>query len=101
MIPSIDELKGHCRIDSDDNSEDSLITTYSEAAREKVGKYINRPLFDNEIPAGTVDGLVINSSVKLAIMLAVNHFYDNRDATTELPPAFFRLLDDYRLRPGT
>jgi len=106
MIPSIDELKGQCRIDPDDDSEDSLITVYGEAALEKAEKYLNRQLFEDAIPPGVTNGLVINSSVKLAIMLAVAHWYANREATTvnsltEVPLGFFSLLADYRLIPGT
>ena len=106
MIPSIEELKGQCKIDLDDNSEDSLLTLYGTAAKEKAEKFLNMQLFDSEVPDDVDNGMVINASVKLAIMLAVGHWYENREDSTELnlsaiPLGFNSLLRDYRRGPGT
>ncbi|WP_174868168.1 head-tail connector protein [Pectobacterium polaris] len=106
MIPSLEELRAQCRIDADDSSEDMLLTIYAESGRDKVEKYLNLPLFDTSVPEGADKGMVINARVKLAIMLAVGHWYENREQTregqlSEIPMGFYSLLDDYRWRPGT
>ena len=36
--------------------------------------------------------------IRIAIMMGTAHYYENRgDVTAEMPPAFYRLLDPYRL----
>lgn len=106
MFPTINDLKVQCRIDPDDDSENTLITLYGDAAREKAQKYLNRPLFDDEVPPEVTNGLLVGATVKLAILLAVGHWYENREATTstalsEVPLGFFSLLSDDRHSPGT
>lgn len=106
MIPSIIELKGQCHIDLDDESEDALLNLYGQAAREKAEKFMNMRLFDLEVPENVENGMVINASVKLAIMLAVGHWYENREDSTALslqtvPLGFHSILNDYRRGPGT
>ena len=106
MIPSLEELRAQCRIDVDDGADDALLTLYAAAARGKAEKYLNLPLFDESVPEDTDKGMVINAGVKLAIMLAVGHWYENREETregqlSEIPMGFNSLLDDYRWGPGT
>ncbi|HGO5393637.1 TPA: head-tail connector protein [Klebsiella michiganensis] len=106
MFPTIDDLKAQCRIDSDDDSEDALLSLYGEAARSKVQKYLNRPLYDDEVPPEVANGKLVDASVKLAILLAVGHWYANREAAsrdslTEVPLGFYSLLSDDRYLPGT
>lgn len=104
MTPSLDELRCQCRIDGD--AEDALLQIYRAAALEKAQEYLNRPLFENEVPDGVSDGLLINNRITLAIMLAVGHWYEQREATTktvlhEVPLGFYALLCGMRKSPGT
>jgi uncharacterized phiE125 gp8 family phage protein len=44
------------------------------------------------------DPLMIPATVRVAIMVGVAHYYENRgDMAAEMPPAFYRLLDPFRL----
>jgi uncharacterized phiE125 gp8 family phage protein len=44
------------------------------------------------------DPLVIPSPIRMAILVGTAHHYENRgDVSAEMPPAFYRLLDPFRL----
>lgn len=94
-LPSLDKLKAQCRIDEDNAAEDDLLMTYALAAKKRAENYINRRLYDTEIPATDPDGLLISEDIELAIMLAVGHFYENRE-TTSMSAGFKALLEPYR-----
>lgn len=96
MIPSLEELKQQCRIDGD--QEDSLLMTYARAAKQRAENYLNRPLYDEAVPEEVSEGLAISEDIKLAIMLAVGFWYDNRQADS-LPAGFYSLLSPYRHIP--
>jgi uncharacterized phage protein (predicted DNA packaging) len=93
MKPTIDELRLQCRIDGDE--EDSLLTTYAGAAKARAENYINRTLHEEAVPENDSDGLVITDDIKLAIMLAVGFWYENRESQA-LPSGFKALLEPYR-----
>ncbi|HGU7961992.1 TPA: head-tail connector protein [Escherichia coli] len=66
----------------------------------------NRTLYAtaDDRPADDPDGLVISDDVKLALLLLVSHFYENRSTVTdvekmELPMSFNWLVAPYRLIP--
>lgn len=113
MLVELSTLKLHCRVDSSD--EDALITIYGDAADERVMSYLNRNLYstqlalDAAVTAGTAgdDPMVVNDSVKAAIMLLVGHLYNNRESTVEakiemmeLPMGVSYLLTPYRVGMG-
>ncbi|PHM66716.1 head-tail connector protein [Xenorhabdus sp. KJ12.1] len=95
-LPTLEELRLQCRIDSDE--EDSLLLTYLAAAREKATNYLNRNLYETQIPETDPDGILLTPVIKLALMLAVGFWYETRDPK-RLPTGFRELLDDYRIRP--
>ena len=105
MVPSLAELKTQCRIDGDDLSEEQLLTIYAGAARKNAENFINRKLYESDIPETDVDGMKIDDDVKLALMLLVGHWYENREVvnigniTTVLPFGFKALLEPYRFIP--
>lgn len=92
-IPTVEELRGQCRIDSDD--EDDLLLIYAKAARRRAESYLCRKLYDDVLPDNDPDGLVIEDDVKLAIMLAVGFWYSSREANV-LPQGFYLLIQPYR-----
>jgi len=102
MALTIDECKVQCRIDGDDPGDDQLLDLYIGAARRKAESYTNRKLYDNSLPADDLDGLVIENDVKLALMLLVGHWYENREPVnvgnivSTLPFGFESLLEPYR-----
>lgn len=98
MVPTIDELRNQCRIDSDDTTEDQMLTLYCSAAKGRTENYINRKLYDDAVPENESEGLVISPDIKLALMLAVGFWYENREAQS-LPDGFFSMLEPYRFIP--
>jgi len=102
MALTIDECKVQCRIDGDDPGDKQLLEIYIGAARRKAESYTNRQLYDDVLPANDPDGLVIKDDVKLALMLLVGHWYENREPVnignivSALPFGFESLLDPYR-----
>ncbi|AYE16597.1 TPA: phage gp6-like head-tail connector protein [Escherichia coli] len=106
MKPSITELRYQCRIDSDDDTEDVMLTLYLNASLKHAEKITNRRLYDNAVPNDDPDGLVIEDDTKLALMLLVSHWYENReavssDSTNTIPFGVDAILKQYRKTPGT
>ncbi|TKI02670.1 head-tail connector protein [Martelella alba] len=104
MIPTPDQLRAQCRIDDDDTSSDALLTLMAAAARRKAENFINRPLYDDEVPEDEDSGLVVTEDIALAILLAVGHWYINREAAASvqqlpIPLGFNELLEPYRIIP--
>jgi len=66
MVVSVDEVKNHLRIQHDDENSylESLVVQAQAAAEDFC-----RVTFDNNAP----------ETVRLAVMLMVSHFYENRD----------------------
>jgi hypothetical protein len=54
------------------------VTLYYGAARRKAENFINRHLYEEEVPETDPDGLVIADDILLALMLLVGHWYENR-----------------------
>lgn len=96
MFPTLDELKLQLRIDHD--YENSLLDIYLKAAHSKAETRLNRRLYEDEIPEDESDGMLINAEIKMALILAVTHFYDSRDSS-KIPTGFYELIDPYRHIP--
>ncbi len=103
MIPTVEELQHQCRIDGD--HDDSLLTLYCGAAHKAIKNFINRPLFEKEVPEDCSNGIIITDDIKLAIMMMVGHWYENREPVNignivnEVPFSFRFLLEPYRIIP--
>ncbi len=88
MIVSVDEVKNHLRIEDDD--EDTYLEGLIEQA-QAVAEDFCRTTFTGQVPA----------PVKLAVMLFVSHYYENRDNPDRavyrtMRIAFENLLYPYR-----
>ncbi|EEG85581.1 head-tail connector protein [Proteus sp. G2665] len=94
-LPTLEKLKQQCRLDEGDTLEDELLKTYLMAAKQRAEGYINRHLYEKDIPEEDPDGLLITDDIELALMLAVGNFYENRE-TAILSAGFKLLLDPYR-----
>lgn len=106
MKPSIQELRYQCRIDSDDNTEDVMLTLYLNASLKHAEKITNRHLYDSDVPDYDPNGLVVEDDIKLALMLLVSHWYENRepvssDSVNTIPFGVDAILKQYRKIPGT
>ena len=88
MIVSVDELKGHLRIQHDE--EDSLMESLLLQAQAVANDFC-RTEYDTEAP----------EPVRLAVLLMASHFYENRDnsdkaAFMTMQMAFHALLYPHR-----
>ena len=89
MIVSVDELKGHLRIQHDE--EDSLMESLLLQAQAAANDFY-RTEYDTEAP----------EPVRLAVLLMASHFYENRDnsdkaAFMTMQMAFHALLYPHRV----
>ncbi len=98
---TLTDIKQQCRIDETDNSEDAMLTFYLMAAKIAVSNHIDRKLFDSEKEKGDKDGVVIDEVLEMAMLLLVGHFYEHREATSDIqlhecPIGYEALLHPYR-----
>ena len=89
MILTVDEVKVHLRIDNDE--EDEYIETLIRQAQAAAENYC-RVAFEDDAAPGPV---------RLAVMLMVSHYYENRDNPDRavygtMRIAFENLLYPYR-----
>ncbi|EBM1967289.1 phage gp6-like head-tail connector protein [Salmonella enterica] len=101
MAITLDEMRKQCRIDDTDD-DDQLTGVYLPAAIRGVESRINRLIYDDAVPEGDDTGLVLDGDIKLAVLMLVGHFYENREATAsgavnEIPLALSFLIDPWRL----
>ncbi|WP_370277274.1 head-tail connector protein [Xenorhabdus bovienii] len=68
-FPTVEKLKQQCRIDSDNDAEDSLLNTYARAAIRRAENYLNRRLYEEVVPDTDPDGLFVSEDVELATMI--------------------------------
>lgn len=104
MVPSLEQLRMQCRIDDDDTSSDALLTLMAAAARKRAENFVNRTLYDDQVPEDDPDGLKVSEDICLALMLLVGHWNDSREEATEvakmsIPWGFASLLEPYRHIP--
>jgi uncharacterized phage protein (predicted DNA packaging) len=83
---SIDEVKLHLRVESDD--DDELIEAMMDAAEQQVLQYCNISL----VPYGK------EATFKVAALMAISAMYDNRSGSAEaiLPASAKTLINPYR-----
>jgi hypothetical protein len=104
------ELKAQLRLNVDDDSEDSLLLIYIEAAASKLQVDLNRTVFAsqaeydavNQDPLVDTTDMVLTRNMRLALLLLAGHFYANREATSEValsevPLAYEALITPYRI----
>ncbi|SXF83118.1 head-tail connector protein [Klebsiella variicola] len=104
MSIPIEKLRAQCRIDTDDTTEDESLTLYYGSARRKAENFINRNLYEDEVPETDPDGLVIADDILLALMLLVGHWFNSREEASDvnkmsIPFGFTSLLEPYRFIP--
>lgn len=101
MLITLDLIKQHCRIDSDD--EDELLELYESAAQQHIEKQLDRKLFADEVPEDVANGLVVNSAIKQAMLMTIAHWYEHRESVVvgvvskEIEEGTWRLIQPYRI----
>lgn len=100
----INRVRQQCKLDEDDDSEDSLLSSFLAAAKVMVADLINRPVIWAEtLPTEPEENaLLANEIIELACLMLVGHFYANRESTTEesikiVPMGVSSMLNPYRV----
>ncbi|QBH98417.1 phage gp6-like head-tail connector protein [Limnobaculum zhutongyuii] len=101
---TLKEIKIQCRIDADYTVEDDFLELIGKAAIKRIETRTNRHLYKTEVPETDLDGLLFQEDIKLAALLLVGHWYENRTAVgdfdqTEVPMGFNFIIDPYRFIP--
>lgn len=101
MSTTIEKLRAQCRIDIDDTTEDELLKLYFGAARRKAENFINRKLYEDEVPETDPYALLIADDILLALMLLVGHWFNSREEASDInkmsiPFGFTSLIEPYR-----
>lgn len=104
MILSLDEIKRQLRLEPDYTDEDDHLTLIGKAAESRTVNYLNRKLYESEIPDNDDSGLMVSDDVRMAMLMLCTHFYENRSSVsdvemTELPQSFVWLVGPYRFIP--
>ena len=105
LDPSLFYLWGHSyEFERDDATDDELLILYFRAACRKAENFINRKLYEETVPEGDPEGVLIADDVLLALMLLVGHWYENRENSSDVskapvPFGFSSLLEPYRFIP--
>lgn len=87
MAAIVEKLRAQCRIDTDDATDDELLMLYFRAACRKAENFINRKLYEETVPEGDPEGVLIADDVLLALMLLVGHWCENRENSSDVSKA--------------
>jgi len=102
----VDQVKLHCRIDSDSTEEDGWIAARIKAAVRYVENYTRRTLYESATDPLYVsdhDALLYSEDIETAMLMLIGHWYANREAvvtngsSAALDLAFESLLQPYRI----
>lgn len=109
---TLEEIKAQCKVDLDDDTQDSDLNGYALAACSRVEGHLHRNVYAvrEDVADGDADALVLaelrhgGENIKLAIKLLAAHFFKHREATTDLrieklPHSVDELLGDHRFLP--
>lgn len=100
----ITRVRQQCKLDEEDTTEDTLLSSFLAAAKVAVADKLNRPVcWDEALPDPAEENeLLANNAIELACLMLVGHFFQNRESTTEetlkvVPMGVTMLLDPYRV----
>lgn len=80
---AVDQVKLHCRIDSDSTEEDAWIAARIKAAVRYVENYTRRTLYENAsdpVYLADRDSLLYGEDIETAMLMLIAHWYANREA---------------------
>lgn len=99
----LDIIKQHVRLEPDFEDDDTLLDTYSNAARRLVENRTGRKLYATESEAPNDESaLLLDDDITTAMLLLIGHWYANRESvvvgtiTSEMPMAVDSLISPYR-----
>lgn len=104
MILSLEQIKTQLRLEVDYTDEDELLSLIGSAVEARTSNYLNRKLYEKEVPETDEDGLVVSDDIRQAMLMLCSHFYEHRSTVSDsemvaLPMAFEWLVGPYRFIP--
>ncbi len=101
----LNTVKEHCRIDADFAGDDSLLEIYTGAAKRYVETWTRRKLYETSSDEGFAedeDHLLLDDDIRIAMLLMIGHWYENREISvtgtiSTLPLAVDVLLQPHRI----
>lgn len=94
----LSEIKLQCRIEIEDTYEDCYLEMLLKAAQSYIDTFLNQKVRWD----GSTGDIPLYHDIKLAALMLIGHWYENREATTainlkEVPLATNCLLEQYRV----
>ncbi|WJV61360.1 head-tail connector protein [Pectobacteriaceae bacterium C52] len=106
MLLTLDQIKRQLRLESDYTDEDELLTLLGTAVQRTTETYVNRNLYPSaqDIPDTDPDGLALSDDIRLAMLLLLTHWYENRSSVSdfekaEVPQGYAWIVGPYRYIP--
>lgn len=108
-IITLEIARAHLRAD---DSDDNLIQIYLDAAEEQASEFMGRKIYATQDDLNAAGGgagdrpIVINASIKAAVLLTLGHLYTNREGNvtgsivSELKEPSKALLMPFRINMG-
>ncbi len=88
MLLTLKEIKNQLRMDESFTAEDDQLKLYAMAAQKKVEHTTGRKIYATaeDVPDGFKWPIELDDAddIKLAMLALVAHYYNNREATTDL-----------------
>lgn len=107
---SLSDAKLQLNMLPEENSDDALIETLIVTASETVESDLNRTVYLTEDALNTdenapASAIVVNNRIKMATKLLLTHWYNNREASSEMtvkvvPLAYEHLINGLRKSAG-
>ncbi|MCH2683561.1 MULTISPECIES: head-tail connector protein [Leclercia] len=101
-----EQVKTHCRIDTDNNAEDDWIEISIKGAARYVQKWTRRQLYEKDDDPRYLsdpDALLYGEDIEIAMLMLIAHWYSNREAvitsgtSSTVDLAVESLLQPYRI----
>ncbi|WP_407321770.1 head-tail connector protein [Dickeya ananatis] len=106
MLLTPDQIKRQLRLEPDYTDEDELLTLLGNAVQQRTETYLNRKLYPSaaDIPDTDPDGLALSDDIRLAMLLLLTHWYENRSSVSdfekaEVPQGYAWIVGPYRYIP--
>lgn len=106
MLLKLEEIKAQCGVEPDMTDADALLEFYGSAVQARTETYLNRKLYAPKaaIPADDPTGMHLTDDIKLAMLLLVSYYTENRSTVSEvqkieLPMSFKWNVQPYRIIP--
>lgn len=81
QLATIEEIRLHLNLETDDLDEDmtARLEMYRDASVELLKTYLNKNLYEDEVPEDDSNGTVITAEIKQAQLLLIGEMFKNRE----------------------